>query len=70
MSLRPSQIGPNRRGSKKLRDKRLKDKVCVQCGQPVNHHKRQCDYCYLREKIRILRKELTRVERLFLKQKV
>ncbi len=67
MSLRGSQVKVQRRARRKLVERRLEEGICVVCRGILDHHQRYCDYCYLANRIGILRRELTRVERLFIK---
>jgi hypothetical protein len=47
----------------RLANRRLKG-VCTKCGGKLNHLKIECDYCYLRGKIRELEKLLWRLEKI------
>ena len=67
MSLRLSQLGPKRRYERKQTKRRMEEGICVSCKDKLNHLNRWCDYCYLRNKISELRRELTRVEKLFVR---
>lgn len=61
MSLRLSQLKSQRKGAKKVCVDRIKKNCCVKCGQPVNHVKARCDYCYLNDRIRALEKNYGRL---------